>query len=238
MAISDDGVNWERNPENPLFAPPAPGLGWFFIFETDTQWEMLYVNGFGPPYQTMFRATAPSMEGPWEDQGIHFRAPNEGWNERMVPTGVTRVGEEFWLTYAAYADFNAAPTIGIMTSQDGIEWVSQPGPVYGPTDGSWNERGVVPMNIIETPNGLELFFLGFNEQPRVGYQADEIPFGRLVSADQGASWTVDNDGGPIGSTGERGWPGMSVVFEGGQYWLYMGDDLGGAGISLVTGSIP
>lgn len=238
LATSTDGVNWVKKENNPLFSPPPPGLGWFFIFETDEQWEMLYVAGFGPPFQTIYRATASDLEGPWEDRGIHFRAPNEGWNLRMVPTGVTKVGDEYMLAYAAYSDFNAAPTIGIMTSADGVMWESGADPIFTATEGSWDEKGVVPMNIIETANGLELFFLGFNEPPKVGYQQDEIPFGRLVSTDGGATWTADNDGGPIGSTGERGWPGMSVVYDGERYWLFMGDDLGGAGISLVTGSIP
>ncbi len=238
MATSTDGVTWEKSPGNPLFTPPAPGLGWFFIFETDLQWEMLYVNGFGPPYQTMFRATAPEMAGPWEDQGIHFRAPGDDWNELMVPTGVTKVGDTYLLTYAAYANFDAVPTIGIMRSSDGVTWEALPGPVYAATDATWNEKGVVPMNIIETTHGLELFYLGFDEQPRVGYQASEIPFGRLVSSDGGSTWAADNEGAPIGSTGERGWPGMSVVYDGERYWLFLGDDLGSAGISLVTGSIP
>ena len=53
-------------------------------------------------------------------------------------------------------------------------------------------------------------------------QAMAIDIDRLLSAD----------------SFERGWPGISVVYVDGEYRLYMGHELGGAGIALVTGTIP
>jgi len=240
LATSEDGVAFEKvTLEEPLFEPGGRGLGWFFIFDTGTQWEMLYTEGFTPPFRDIRRATASDPTGPWEDLGESFKAPDREWDKFIVPTGVTRIGDTYYLPYGGWGQLVRVPAIGMMVSQDGVTWEAMTEePIYTATDGAWDEFGVVPMNIVETEIGLELFYLGFSEPPRVGFQAETIPFGRLVSTDGGQTWTPDNDGEPIGDTGEQGWPGVSVVYDSGEYRLYLGDDLGGSGISLLTGTIP
>ena len=238
LATSDDGVAFERHADNPLFTPPG-GLGWFSIAEVDGQFVMWYVTGFSPPYRTVNRATAPSLDGPWTDEGEAFTAPDREWDQFIVPTGVTEIDGTLYMPYAGYDQTDRIPAIGILSSADGVSWepVSEL-PIHTATEGSWDEKGVVPTNIIETEHGLELFFLGFDEAPKVGYQKNSIPMGRLVSSDGGATWSVDHDGLPVVDTEERGWPGVSVAYVEGEYQFYLGDDLGGAGISLITGTIP
>lgn len=240
LATSEDGVNFTKvTTEEPLFDAPRRGLGWFFIFETNQGWEMLWTGGFTPPYRNISRATAPELTGPWEDRGEVLTAPDREWDKFIVPTGVTRIGDRYYMPYGGWGQMVRVPAIGILVSDDGVTWEPMTEePIYTATEGTWDEKGVVPMNIVETERGLELLYLGFSEPPKVGYQAEEIPFGRLLSTDGGQTWEPDNDGNPIGSTGEKGWPGVAVVYEDGLYSLFLGDDLGSAGISLVTGSIP
>jgi len=238
LATSRDGVVFEKHPDNPLFMPPG-GLGWFSIAEVGNEWVMWYVSGFTPPDRKVFRATAPTLVGPWTDQGEAFTAPDREWDQFIVPTGVTEIDGVFLMTYAGYDATDRIPAIGILTSTDGETWEPHGDePIHTATAGTWDDKGVVPANIIETDKGLELFYLGFDEAPKVGFQRSSIPFGRLLSTDGGATWIVDNDGFPIADSEERGWPGVSVVFDDGEYRLYLGDDLGGAGISLITGTIP
>ena len=209
LATSSDGIAFERHPDNPLFMPPG-GLGWFSIAEVGNEWVMWYLSGFTPPDRKVFRATAPTLEGPWTDQGEAFTAPDREWDQFIVPTGVTEIDGVFFMAYAGYDQIDRIPAIGILTSTDGETWEPQgEEPIHTATAGTWDEKGIVPTNIIETDKGLELFFLGF-----------------------------DNDGLPIADSEERGWPGVSVVYDAGEYRLYLGDDLGSAGISLVTGTIP
>ena len=238
LATSSDGIAFERHPDNPLFMPPG-GLGWFSIAEVGNEWVMWYVSGFTPPDRKVFRATAPTLEGPWTDQGEAFTAPDREWDQFIVPTGVTEIDGVFFIPYSGYDQIDRIPAIGILTSTDGETWEPQgEEPIHTATAGTWDEKGIVPTNIIETDIGLELFFLGFNEAPKVGFQRNSIPFGRLLSTDGGATWIADNDGLPIADSEERGWPGVSIVYDAGEYRLYLGDDLGGAGISLITGTIP
>ena len=239
IALAADGITFERHPDNPLFAPTG-GLGWFSIAEVGDQWVMWYVIGFGPPYSSVSRASAPALDGPWTDEGEAFEAPGREWDRWIVPTGVTEIDGTYYLPYAGFERTRGGvPSIGILTSSDGVIWEpTTEEPIYSPTDGTWDGMGVVPTNIIETPHGLELFFLGFEEPPRVGFLENTIPLGRLISADGGVTWTADNDGQPVADTGEAGWPGVAVTYDDGEYRLYLGDDLGSTGISLITGTIP
>ena len=238
LATSSDGIAFERHPDNPLFMPPG-GLGWFSIAEVGNKWVMWYVSGFTPAYRKVFRATAPTLQGPWTDEGEAFTAPDREWDQFIVPTGVTEIDGVLFMPYAGYDNTDQIPAIGLLTSTDGVTWEPHSEePIHTATAGTWDEKGVVPTNIIETEYGLELFFLGFDQPPKVGFQRNTIPLGRLLSTDGGATWSADNEGLPVADTEERGWPGVSVMYDGDEYRFYLGDDLGGAGISLITGTIP
>ncbi len=239
LATSPDGIEFTKHPDNPLLEGTGLGVGWLMAVERETDWVLWYVEGFSPPYRDLLQARAPSPAGPWSDDGEIMKAPDREWDVFFVPTGVTDIDGTLWMAYAAYDQTDRIPSVALMTSTDGGEtWVPRDEPIHTATPGGWDEKGVVPANIVETPRGLELFYLGFSSPPKVGYQADTIPMGVLVSADGGETWVPDNDGLPILDTGEKGWPGVTVAWIDGEYHLYLGDDLGSEGIKHMVGTIP
>ena len=210
------------------------------LIEIDGTWVMYYTSGWTSGYRNVSRATAPDPAGPWTDEGPVLEAPRKDWNRRILPMGISRIGDTYVMPYAGFDIDARNPAIGLFTSADGLEWQSTEAPIYEGKAADWDDSGIVPTRIIETDQGLELFFLGFDRLPAINVQESLPSFklGRLISTDGGATWVADNGGLPVFDTGEYGWPGVSVAFEDGQYFIYFGDDLGGAGIALSTGTIP
>lgn len=241
LASSTDGLAWEKLESNPIFER-ADGLavGWLYVIEDDDEWRMLYTTDFSVGYRDAWFATAPSPEGPWTEDRQAFAAPGGDCCRRFLPTGFSKIGDTYWVPYAGFESGRLNPTIGFYTSTDLVEWTASEAPVHAGTPGGWDEFGVVPTNIIETENGLEMFFLGFDRDVAINNDPsfNTIKMGRLISTDGGLTWQVDNDGQPVVDTGEKGWPGVTTVYRDGTYYFYMGDDLGSAGIALVTGTIP
>lgn len=241
LATSADGISWQKHEANPIFErADGQAVGWLFVIEDGDVWRMLYTTGFSVGYRDAWFATAPSPEGPWTEERQAFVAPGGECCQRFLPTGFTKIGDTYWVPFAGFESGRANPTIGFYTSTDLVEWTATETPVHAGSPGGWDEFGVVPTNIIETDNGLEVFFLGFDRVPGINLDPSFTTFklGRLISQDGGQTWRVDNDGQPVLDTGEKGWPGVSAVYEDSVYWFFMGDDLGGSGIALVTGTIP
>ena len=238
LARSPDGLTWEKDPNEILYNGPGNRLAWNYAQKVGDEWVMWFTSGFRIGYREFKRATAPAPEGPWELDDLEIEPPFNEWDDRILPTGFVQIGETFYLPYAGFPDGVSPPAVGLFTSSDGINWESTPEPIYAPGPGTWTEFGVVPTNVFETPAGLEMFFLGFDRPASIALEDDTLKLGRLVSTDGGDTWEVDNDGMPVADTFEQGWPGISVVYIDGEYRLYMGHELGGAGIALVTGQIP
>lgn len=238
LAQSPDGLVWEKITESEsLLKGGGPGVAWNYAQNTGDQWELWYVLGFGNSYQRINHATAPAPEGPWEVDNLSIDAPGDEWNERVLPTGFVQIDGTYFMPYAGFPDRGSRPAIGLFTSTDGQTWESTPEPIHTATKDTWDEYGVVPSNVFETPNGLEMLFIGFDRRLTVSREPTSLKLGRLISSDGGATWVLDNDGLPVIDTFERGWPGLSVVFTDGEYRIYLGHELGFAGIALVTGTI-
>lgn len=241
LAASTDGITWEKQSvDGPYFQrEDRQPFGWVFVHPDGDGWVMYYTLGFSVGFRDVYRATAPAPEGPWTEEGLAFFAPGGEWNHRIIPSGLTRIGDTWWMPYGGFARGGTQPQIGFMTSTDGVEWVSSE-PVYAGTGAGWDEYGVMPANILQTDEGLELFYLGFDRLPLVNNPPDVSTYklGRLTSTDGGQTWVPDNDGQPILDTGERGWPGIAVVEQNGTYYVYGGHELGGDGIFLSIGTIP
>lgn len=240
LARSIDGLTWERVGDAPVYTRDGAVPSWASTIEIDSVWHMYYTTGWTAGYLDVYLATAPAPEGPWTGEQVVIEAPRLDWNRRILIAGVTEIDGVYLMPFAGFDIDARHPAIGILSSSDGIVWEVTPEPIYRGSGGEWDSHGVVPSNIVRTEHGLEIFFLGFDRPPAVEIveSSPTLRLGRLVSTDGGATWQADNHGGPVVDTGEKGWPGVSTVYVDGEYRLYEGDDLGAAGVALITGTIP
>ena len=78
----------------------------------------------------------------------------------------------------------------------------------------------MPLNPFTSPARIK----GLFDWRKRGYSDHAPQFIKLAILEKyaldGATWVEDNGGLPVGSTEERGWPGVSVVYRDGRYSLY------------------
>lgn len=244
LATSADGTAWEKvTVDRSAFAPPDNiSVGWLAARQNDDgTWQIWFTGGFSLGHRRIYTATAPEPAGPWEYGGTAietFLLPD--WASRIVVTGLTVVDGQLWMTFGAWDTDDNGPTIGILTSDDGVTWETTAEPILAAQEDTWFASGVNPSNVVQTERGLELLFIGTDRGWGGGINDDIAPYliGRLISVDGGETWLLDNDGEPIASTEEKGWPGVATVYRDGRYFLYLGHELGFSGINLITGTIP
>lgn len=240
LATSSDGLLWEKHPGPMLKRSDGQGVSWLFVAAQDDGWAMYYTTSFSVGFRDIFKATAPDLTGPWSEvPGIAIQAPFNGWNERVIPTGLTLIDGTYWMPYAGFDRARENPSIGFFTSSDGETWETSEEPIMTGTPGEWDAFGVVPANIIVTDRGWELFYLGFGRDVAINSDPsfETLKMARLLSTDGGATWIEDNGGLPVLDTGEKGWPGVASVALDDAYFLYGGHNLGFDGVFLVTGRI-
>lgn len=242
LATSTDGVTWEKvSVDSPVWVPPDNiNIGWLAALqEDDGSWRMWFTNGFGAGVRSVFTATAPAPEGPWELGELFIGTGGfSDWSQRLNITAVTKIDGTYWMAVEGRGDDRSVPTLGYLTSSDGVTWESIEEPLLRAEEGTWYSAGVRPSTIVATERGLEMLFIGADRPFTSGINDEVSTFqiGRFVSDDGGATWTIDNDGQPIADTGEKGSPGVATVYRDGQYFVYLGHELGFSGINLITGT--
>lgn len=195
-AVSDDGVNFGRNPTNPIFAPTGDWtvgraidadviihegrlLLYFATRDPAMRVQMLGVaaasldSGFGHDAWTQL-CDAPILkpELPWEQECIEAPA-------------VCKRGDTFFMFYGG-AYNNKPQQIGCATSADGVHWQRLSDKPFLPNGapGAWNssESGH-PFVFVDDDGATSLFFQGNNDMGKTWYLSrraigweDNIPY--------------------------------------------------------------
>ena len=181
-AWSEDGINFTRDPSNPVFAPSGAWTAGRAIdpevFPVGDR-LMLYFATRDPTMkvQMLGVASAPLASDysreQWKQQGDGpVLKPELPWEHRCIeaPT-LLRRGETLWMFYAG--GYNNEPQqIGAASSKDGLRWTrlgDQPLVTNGPP-GSWNasESGH-PGVMIDQEGCSQLFFQGNADQGKSWY---------------------------------------------------------------------
>lgn len=192
-AISTDGVNFERNPQNPIFAPQGDwtcgrAIDADVLAHESTLFLACATRDPSMKIQKLVMATAPldCDFGPshWTQQGNgSILEPELPWEGECIeaPALLHRNGH-FWMFYGG--SYNATPQqIGLAVSDDGINWrrvLNEPFISNGAPD-SWNaDESGHPGVFVEGEN-VHLFFQGTNDQgktwtiSRVQIEKDDWP---------------------------------------------------------------
>jgi predicted GH43/DUF377 family glycosyl hydrolase len=234
-ATSPEGP-WRRYPENPIFAP-APDGSW-----DDYSVSQPRVYRFGERYYMFYNAqqeewrgghfpwriglaTAPSPEGPWvrySDRPILDVGALGEWDGLALNLGaVVRVGDEYWLWYAAFKEHpDEYGHIGLARAPapEGPWRKSPANPLMAPP--SWGPFSIQEPWVIHDGTLFHMWYAGM---PVIG---DSLPadIGYAFSRD-GIQWT-HSPANPVLKRGERGsWDDYDVsepvvLVEGGQLYLF------------------
>lgn len=196
-AVSNDGLTFERNPTNPVFAPTG---GWTVGRAIDAEVHLhgdtafLYGATRDPEMkrQMLFVATAPVAAGftreSWTQRcDAPILASELPWETDCIEApSVIRRGDRFFMFYAG--GYNNDPQqIGVAVSDDGLAWTrlsDEPLLPNGP-EGAWNHSESGHPGVFQDDNGdTWLFFQGNNDKGktwflskmRVAWDAEGLPY--------------------------------------------------------------
>lgn len=265
-ATSSDGYHWTKAEANPIFrhnyvgeyqSYPIPvSLGRVLVEDDGTEngrWVMYYSLpniAWILPTQTIYRATAPSPDGPWSrDESFALEGGERGsWNYHIGTQSVFLVDGEYHLYYTGFEGRNESsedgwlkPQLGLARSSNGTHFSHYATPrlalAENTIDNAWESYGITSQAIWHSDEkGWEMFYIG---HPRPIYtfpnpENSTLHIGYASSAD-GITWQR-YDGNPAIETPETGWPLLGVQVIDGRYFIYH-DHGWGEGISLLTGTI-
>jgi sucrose-6-phosphate hydrolase SacC (GH32 family) len=164
-AVSDDGLTWTQGDEVVLSDDQVDYAGltvlassalveddgtWVLYFYT---WDSYSSSGAG----SIGRATATDPNGPWTPDAEPVLLPDEdSWDSAYVTSPSVVKDETGYRMYYEGADSANHRAVGLATSDDGIHWTKQDGPVIG-EPGVTGEDGALhnfwQPNVIQTPEG-------------------------------------------------------------------------------------
>jgi predicted GH43/DUF377 family glycosyl hydrolase len=230
-AQSPDGIDWTRDPQNPVFEPD-PASSWdnnsvygaSVILDNGT-YKMWYTGGNGKVARIGY-ATSPD--------GItwtrHTRSPvlstgdPGSWdNASVYYPCVIRVGNKYRMWFNGYRG-DLDTQVGYAESDDGIAWTKHAGsPVLGPGKRLSFDAVLVKPAVVFDGAAYHLWYVGFR------YVLPELGFWNILYATStdGLQWAKHPDN-PVLKHGPRlftGWDGRSVfdpavILDGSEYKMW------------------
>ena len=255
-AMSSDGINWQQSDVNPLISPVRIRQMSYPLayLDADGTWVLLFNDVSlrdGYPSSTIYRATAPEPDGPWDVESAPvIWSFSTRWDAKITMRGIINVDGEYRLYYVGLTSAYEMPQIGVITSEDGDAWTfyddpATTDPLYDGSDpiltagdeGDWDGFGVTTSNVVATEEGFELFYAGFDNPITTPHAEDEtdIWLGYATSTD-GFSWTKDARG-PLIETQQPGWIFHFVQKIDDVYHIYFDTSRPAIGIGLTRGTI-
>jgi sucrose-6-phosphate hydrolase SacC (GH32 family) len=174
-AVSSDGLNFERDPSNPIFHPTGEWNSGRAIDVEITrfgdQW-LLYAATRDPQSKVQMLVGATSRGGFGRESWTMLAdypllKPELGWEQDCIEApSLTRHGGWLYMFYAG-AYNNAPQQIGVARSRDGVHWERKGGEPFLPNGkpGEWNssESGH-PGVFVDDDGQTYLFFQGNNDK--------------------------------------------------------------------------
>lgn len=187
---SEDGFSWTEVSDGPIiFSDDAPFdatavLASSALVEDDGTWVLYFyawprIGGDFPG--SVVRATAPEPLGPWtfDAEPILQPDPASSWENVQITAPSVVVADGVYYLY--YSAFNAESqwSIGLATSEDGVNFERNAEPVLAATgeDGDFDGVQVHQPRVVVSPDGFVMLYRSF-----VGGGRDKA-FGLAISED-------------------------------------------------------
>jgi predicted GH43/DUF377 family glycosyl hydrolase len=224
---SSDGISWRKAGGGPVLRnSEVPGAIETFTtafvtagYRDAGRWVVYGYTYEGEGSEGfIWRATAPSLGGPWKLDALPVLEPGAkgSWDAvRVAEPSVVRMDDGFAMFYTGVDDEGVA-RIGMATSGDGVSWRRRPDPVFSGGQG-WDGGSVGDPQVVETTDG---FVMAYRTE------SGGFGFGLARSAD-GISWEPSSVN-PIMSEdrspdGEPFWQSEATVIDGEvRWWLEVG----------------
>ena len=195
-ATSTDGIHWTKDPSNPVL--PYDG-GSQVLYENGT-YRMWYSysnpDAYAVPWQVRYATSADGVHWtPVGNYSVLNVTAGAGDAYTLSPGPVIQDAAGYRMWYGATED-EMVWRVGLATSPDGIHWTKYPGNpiIVPPFAGSWDDFRVHPQYILQTADGLVMWYVSDDTSlvQRIGV---------AVSAD-GVDWTPNPE--PILDIGAPG----------------------------------
>lgn len=172
-AWSSDGINWTKNPTNPVLIPgPDPWdnilISRPYVIKSETSDTLkMWYHGYNGSNLQIGYATAVDEISWVKHQGPVLTVGTSGsWDDRNVghPT-VYYDGQSYQMWFHGNQDqpfLNSTSQIGYATSEDGINWTkaNDINPILSPIPGTWESTAIFPGNVLFENGEYNMWYTG------------------------------------------------------------------------------
>lgn len=198
LATSADGINWERDPNNPVLKTGPPG-SWdrtllicqdVLYDDSDGLYKMWYVGGIAETDQTVFGiGYATSADGAqWQKYaGNPVLSVTDEWEGTVIEGhSVRKINGVYFMWYAGLALGSDISYIGLAISKDGIHWTKhRDNPIFKPdVPSAWDGYSVDTCDITVEKDILHMWYRGWKRRGGTSW------IGHATSTD-GIHWERD-----------------------------------------------
>jgi hypothetical protein len=224
-ATSPNGIDWTRDPANPVLTRGAPGdwdelyLSGAAVIHDGTQFHMWYEGADGTRFRARY-ATSPdgSAWTKYSGNPVMYEGPPASWDAWGVsPKTVIFDGEIYRMWYAGFGQW---PVRGIRIfyaeSSDGITWTKHGAPILDSSAFGWDSALVAAPVVIFDGTTYHMWYTGkdvwqgdFEDGSAIGY----------ASSPDGIAWTKFG-GNPVVEAITGYAYTSAVVFDGSTYHMW------------------
>lgn len=180
-ATSINGINWQRDPRNPVLNVGAPG-SWDAEFVShpkvildDTTYHMWYGGTDDPSgysYRIGYATSTDGINWTKHPDPVMDLGPPGSWDSATLGGhSYFFDGDTFHVWYGGCDGPNwSNALIGYAKSPDGITWEKHPDPVFYGSSGSWDDLRVYVPCVIVDNSGYKMWYQGYDGAYwRIGY---------------------------------------------------------------------
>jgi len=186
LATSEDGINWERHPDNPVMEPDTSVTVWGpEVLYNGERYDMWYVSrGMDGAMDGVSHAT--SEDGVVWIQSENNPVVDHGGCMAVIWDPNAEIYRMF-LQHTTRVERQPRSAFELLTSEDGDEWNSRGFPFITGPPGNWDEITAAP-SVAYYEDQLHLWYTGADT---MGNRRGQIAIGHVTSDDWGNTFNTN-----------------------------------------------